>query len=118
MTIVQSALRWSVSRKRRQIVLLSPKDGGGMNALGTPAELRAKFANFNTGPDGGPNTSMGTEFFHGPGIAVELPSGQDVITQAIVSISDEDIAWPVLGRLCKSTGWKMMDMESGRVFGG
>ncbi len=89
-----------------------------MNPLGTLSQLVATFADFNTGPDGGPDSAMGTEFFHGPGIAVEIPSGQDLITQAIVSISDEDIAWPVLGRLCKRTGWKMMDMESGRVFGG
>ena len=97
---------------------MSPKDGGGMNTLGTPKEFRSTLADFNTGPDGGPPGTMGTEFFHGPGISVELATGQDLVTQAIVSISDEDIAWPVLGRLCKRTGWKMMDMESGRIFGG
>ncbi len=89
-----------------------------MNPLGSPAEFAAILASFNTGPDGGPVESTGTETYFGPGIAVELASGQNPVTQAIVSLVDEDIAWPVLSRLCKKTGWKMMDMESGRMFGG
>ena len=37
---------------------------------------------------------------------------------AIVTIIEEEIAWPVLGRLGKQHGWQMADPETGRTFGG
>lgn len=104
-------------RKRRQLVLLSPGDGGAMKPLGKPREVRAALADFNTGPDGGPGKNMGTEMLYGPGMVVEIPATDGEVTQAIVNVSDEETAWPVLSRMCKSLGWKMMDVESGQTFG-
>lgn len=91
---------------------------GAMPPLGSPAEFRAALAAFNTSPDGSPPKAAGTEILYGPGMVVEMPTTVEVITQAIVTLQDEDIAWPVLTRLCKSLGWSMMDMETGRTFAG
>jgi predicted dinucleotide-binding enzyme len=54
---------------------------------------------------------------HGPGMIVELATAQDPVQQAMVTVTDDDIAWPVLSRLCKAVGWKMVDVETGRMFG-
>ncbi len=106
-----------MSRKRRQIVLLNSKTDGD-TALGRLDDVRAKLAEFNTSLDGGAGKSMGTEFLYGPGFTVEVPTMQEKVAQAIVTLQDEEIGLPVLFRACRALGWKMMDMESGRVFGG
>ncbi|MBX3322562.1 MAG: hypothetical protein KF757_06185 [Phycisphaeraceae bacterium] len=48
---------------------------------------------------------------------IEYPTTQDAIQQAIVTVTDQDVAWPVLSRICRSLGWKLQDMESGQTFG-
>lgn len=106
-----------VARKRRQLVIMGPDKGGSPQALGSRTDVASKLANFNTAPDGGPAAATGTEFFYGPGMTIELPTTTDQIAQAIASISDEDIALPVLMKLCRQIGWRMMDIESGRMFG-
>ncbi|MCH8271572.1 MAG: hypothetical protein IH985_10235, partial [Planctomycetes bacterium] len=50
-------------------------------------------------------------------MVVEIPLGVDPVTQAMVTLVEEDIAWPVLMRLCQTTRWSMMDLETGRTFG-
>ncbi|MBX3381349.1 MAG: hypothetical protein KF805_14735 [Phycisphaeraceae bacterium] len=86
--------------------------------IGTISEVKEVLAHYNTAPDGSPRSaSLGTEVLHGPGLIIELPTNQDEVTQALVTVIDDDIAWPVLSRLCKAAGWKMMDVETGRVFG-
>ncbi len=72
---------------------------------------------FNTAPDGSAE-SFGMA--HGPGLRVELPmvDDKDDVMQAMVTLLEEEIAWHVLNRLCRSTGWAMMDPETGRTFGG
>ncbi len=91
--------------------------GGAMTPLGTLREVRERLAGFNTSMDGSPPRGMGTELLHGPGLIVEIATSLDPVSQAIVTINDEDIAMAVLFRMCKSQGWKMMDMETGRTFG-
>lgn len=92
-----------------------PQSGGPMGTIG---EVKEVLARYNTAPDGSSRSaSLGTEVLHGPGLIVELPTNQDEVTQALVTVIDDDIAWPVLSRLCKAAGWKMMDVETGRVFG-
>lgn len=106
----------------KQIVLIKPVDptakntAAGLKPLGTLRQIREALANFNTASDGG-KPRLGTEVLHGPGIFLEIPTGQDDINQAMVTVLDEEIAWPVLSRLCKALGWKMMDIESGRLYG-
>ncbi|MCC6675821.1 MAG: hypothetical protein IT436_01630 [Phycisphaerales bacterium] len=107
---------------KKQIVLIKPVDpaarntAAGLKPLGSLRQVREALSNFNTAPDGG-KARMGTEIMHGPGIVVEVATGQDEISQAMVTVLDEEIAWPVLSRICKSLGWKMMDIESGRMYG-
>jgi hypothetical protein len=90
---------------------------GASEPLGTRKQVLQTLAGFNTSPDGGPPSTGGTEFLYGPGMVIEVPTTTDQVTQAIASISDEDIALPVLMKLCKQLQWRMMDIESGRMFG-
>jgi hypothetical protein len=106
-----------VARKRRQLVLMGPEKAGAPVPLGSRRTLTETLAGFNTGPDGGVPSSSGTEFFYGPGMTVEIATSMEQISQAIVSISDDEIALPVLMKMCKQLSWKLMDIESGRVFG-
>lgn len=86
--------------------------------LGSVKEVRESLARFNTASDGAARSaSLGTELLHGPGMIVELATAQDPVQQAMVTVTDDDIAWPVLSRLCKAAGWKMVDVETGRMFG-
>ena len=124
--------------RRRQIYLVKPAqrpsaDGRprspGSSAsppplapLGELRDLLKQMAGYNTAPDGsgpeGLGESPGMAVLHGPGFTVEMPTSTDEIGQAIVTLADEDIAWSVLGRMCKEQGWTMMDPETGRTFGG
>ncbi|RMH28758.1 MAG: hypothetical protein D6693_03285 [Planctomycetota bacterium] len=96
----------------RQIVLVPAESG----SLGTRREVLRGLAAFNTAPDGDPDTPG---VAYGPGFRVELPfvGDRDPVTQALLTITEEDNAWPVLIRMCKRTGWRLMDAESGRTFG-
>ena len=96
---------------------MGPDRKGGPEPLGTRKRLLETLACFNTGPDGSPPTNTGTEVLYGPGMVIELPTTTDSVAQAIASINDEDIALPVLMKLCKQLSWRMMDIESGRMFG-
>jgi uncharacterized protein YbjT (DUF2867 family) len=104
-----------MARARRQLALTCKP--GGAASLGTRREVFDALARFNTAPDGSP-TGGATERLYGPGFTVELATSTDTIAQALLSLNDEDIAWPVLMRLCKELAWSMTDLESGRTFGG
>ncbi len=104
---------------KRQIVLMR---SGAANEtprpLGSRQEVRDALSRFNTGVDGSPpKPTAGTELLHGPGMLVELPTTTDAVVQAMVTMTDDDIAWPVLMRICQQLKWKMVDLESGRSFG-
>lgn len=104
---------------KRQVVLM--KAGGrpgNLSPLGSPKDVASTLAEFNTAPDGSrAGGASGMTVLHGPGMVVEYPTGLDEISQAMVTLTDDSIAWPVLMRLCKKLGWCMQDMESGRTFG-
>ena len=104
----------------------SGSGGGGMLALGTCRDIVRALSQFNISPDGsGPDLlgeTPGMATLYGPGCIVELPTGGEPdskleLAQAMVTVTDEDFAWPVLSRICKANTWKMMDPESGRMFG-
>ncbi len=104
--------------RKRQIVLQNAEPGDeGLESLGTLAEVTSMLARFNTAPDGRPSKT-GTDILHGPGFVLELPRGLSRLTQAMVTVEEEDFAFPVLSRACKALGWVMVDIESGRRFGG
>lgn len=111
-----------MARRKRQLVLMGAVtaeagSGGGMPPLGTLKEVFKTLADFNTSTDGSPDKGTGTRLLHGPGFVIEVATALDPVSQGIVTINDEDIALPVLFRLCRFVGWRMMDMESGRTFG-
>lgn len=104
--------------KRRQLVLMrSAKEGSGVAPLGTMREVVKDLSRYNTAPDGAPGKAMGLERLYGPGMVLEVPSNADEINQAMITITEEEIAWPVLSRICKELRWKMVDLETGRAFG-
>ena len=107
--------------KKRVLVFTKPKNTddpmAGNFPLGTPKEVCKELSKFNTLPDGAELTRMGTMVLHGPGYTVEYAQGHDTLMQAMVVVYNTDFAWPVLQRICKATGWKMQDTESGQIFG-
>lgn len=87
--------------------------------LGPFIAVAAQLAHFNTSPDGCKETeSFGV--LYGPGFTLQLPmvGPNDPVSQVIINMTEEDMAWPVLTRICKTLNWKMMDPHSGRTFGG
>lgn len=84
--------------------------------LGTTRQITEQLAPFNTAPDGDPAT-QGILF--GPGFTVQLPmtGERDPVQQVMVTLDEEDMAWPVITRLCRTLRWKLMDPNSGRIFG-
>lgn len=96
----------------RQFILINP----GGDPLGLKFEVLERLARHNTAPDGSGET-QGVAF--GPGFHVELPwvGDRDPVPQAAVTVVDEDAAWQVLARLLRLADWRLMDIESGQVFG-
>jgi hypothetical protein len=105
--------------RKRQIVLMRPRREGQaeMEPLGSANEVLRALAPFNTAPDGATGSALGTMTLHGPGMMILMATTQPKILQLMANLTDEEIALPVLMRACKSLGWTMMDMESGRTFG-
>lgn len=109
-----------MAKKRQLVITRSARAAGGrpgeLLSMGRKDEVVASLARFNTAPDGS-TRSTGMDVLWGPGMLLEIPSGADDVTQAMVTVTDDDIALPVLLRVCKSLGWAMVDLESGRTFG-
>ena len=104
--------------KRQSVIVSSEPADEGLPPLGTMDEVAEALADFNTATAGSPRrASAGTVVLHGPGLVVELPMGLDRVTQGLVTLVDEDVAWPVLMKLVKSLPWKLLDLETGRSFG-
>jgi hypothetical protein len=106
--------------KKRQLVLTRPTPPGEpLEPIGTLDQLEGMLARFNTAPDGAPaSTSRGTRVLYGPGYIAEVPSFGDGVTQVMVSVNDEETAWPVLSRMCKALRLRMTDLDTGQSFGG
>lgn len=104
----------------RQVILFKPIDpgmpAGGMSDLGSLGRVVASLEPFNIAPDGSIGSALGTVTLHGPGLVVDLPSSTDELTQVMVTVVEDETAWPVLARMCRELGWKMMDTETGRTF--
>lgn len=87
--------------------------------LGSYSQVIDALSGYNTAPDGS-RLPDAFGLLHGPGFLVQLPmvGPQDPVSQIAVSIHEDEIAWPVLTRVCRRLGWLMMDPGSGRTFGG
>ena len=103
----------------RQIILFQPSDtedaSAGMAELGSLGSIEQKLRAYNIAADGGKG-ALGTISLYGPGLVIEVPSASDQVNQLMASVDDEETAWPVLARICREQGWKLMDPESGRTF--
>lgn len=116
--------------KSRQVLLvkLLQSEGGDDPAastvlnsvpLGTYDQVIATLSGYNTMADGsGAPESFGV--LYGPGLIVQMPmvGPGDPVMQVAVSMNEEEIAWPVVMRICLEMKWKMMDPATGRTFGG
>jgi len=89
---------------------------GQMQPMGSADEVFGKLALFNTAGDGSVG-SMGTVNLYGPGFVAQIASGVEQVNQILVSVTEQDTAWPVLSRLCRAFEWRLMDAETGQVFG-
>ena len=94
----------------QQFVILSPDapPDGGLAPLGSRTEIVQKLEAYNTAPE-----TDGEDILYGPGIRVEMPPGEPV-TQMLMTIVEEEIAWQVIMRLAKGLHWKLLDPATGR----
>lgn len=100
----------------RQLVILSnepPPSGGGMAALGSRREIVERLSTLNVSPD-----HDGGDFLYGPGFVIELPPDGAPITQMLLSINEDEIAWHVIMRMVRELDWKMLDPTTGQELGG
>lgn len=85
-------------------------------SLGRLEEVQGLLKQFNCANDGSASAS---NVVYGPGVVLQMPmvDRDDPVNQILVSLVEDSVAWPVLTRICRVLGWKMMDPSSGRTFG-
>ncbi len=107
---------------KRLVILVGQETDDGPGPLGSSRAVLDQLSQFNCAPDGtGPDglgRTPGMATLYGPGLMMEFPVGSDELNQVMVTLTDDDFAFPVVMRLCRTAGWLMMDPESGRTFGG
>lgn len=95
-------------------------DATTLAPIGSRQQIVEALARYNTAPDGSkpksPLAAGMSLMLFGPGMYVEVPmqSEDEEITQFLVTMTDEDFAFPVLARACRAHKWTMMDPESGQ----
>jgi hypothetical protein len=96
--------------ENRQYVILSRDEptGNGLAPLGSREDIVDRLRAFHTAPE-----SDGEDILYGPGIRIELPPGKSV-TQMLMTIIEEEIAWHVIMPLVKNLKWKLLDPVTGR----
>jgi hypothetical protein len=94
----------------QQLVILSREDSPaeGLAPIGTRQEIVGRLESLNTAP-----ATDGEDILYGPGIMIELPPGEPV-TQMLMTIVEEEIAWQVIMRLARDLQWKLLDPATGR----
>lgn len=107
---------------KRSLVIVKTVDpadeGEGLPALGSMDEVLEMLGNFNTAPDGGKagegSEAIGLVRAYGPGMYAELMENDGEVRQVMVTMTDDDFAFPVLVRLCRSHHLTMLDTNSGQ----
>lgn len=90
----------------------------GLPALGTVLAVLGALARYNTGTDGTvTKNGSGAVMMYGPGMVMEMVPIDGEVKQVMVTMTDDDFAFPVLMRLCREQRWTMLDPETGRRFG-
>jgi len=92
----------------QQFVILA-RSGDGSGPLGSRADVLQQLTGLNTRPE-----QDGEDTVWGPGIRIDLSPDQDPVTQMLLSIVEEEIAWLVIMRLARECQWKLLDMETGQ----
>lgn len=94
----------------QQLVILAraASTDDGLPPLGSRDEILERLAGLNTAP-----AQAGEDILYGPGIRIELPPG-DPVSQMLMTVVEEEIAWQVIMRLAKDMQWKLRDMATGR----
>lgn len=94
----------------RQLVIQS-KDAGttdGLAAIGSRKDIVSSLRDMNTSPEQEGGTRL-----YGPGIAIDVPDA-DPVTQMMLTVMEEEIAWLVIMRIARKMNWKLLDLETGR----
>ncbi len=68
-------------------------------------------AGINTHPE-----SVGSLRLYGPGVRIDLPD-EDAPRQLLLTLDDEDIAWPYLFRLAKRLPVRILNLETNEELG-
>ena len=99
-----------VNAVSQQLVILARAESmdDGLPPLGSRDEILERLAGLNTAP-----AQAGEDILYGPGIRIELPPG-DPVSQMLMTVVEEEIAWQVIMRLAKELEWKLLDPASGR----
>ena len=92
----------------QQFVIMA-REGDGATPLGTRGEVIDPLASMNTMAE-----EVGEDVLWGPGIRIDLPPEQDPVTQMLLGIVEEEIAWLVIMRLGSECNWRIIDMETGQ----
>ncbi len=100
----------AVNAVSQQLVILARAESmdDGLPPLGSRDEILERLAGLNTAP-----AQAGEDVLYGPGIRIELPPG-DPVSQMLMTVVEEEIAWQVIMRLAKDMQWKLRDMATGR----
>jgi len=97
----------------QQIVILSDKEpagsDNGMAEIGRRSDVIRDLERLNTAPE-----VEGGDILYGPGFQIELAPGQDPVTQMLMTINDQDIAWIAIMDIAKKLEWKLLDPMTGR----
>lgn len=84
--------------------------------MGSTGEVLDQLSRFNTAADGAKPKSQDqlVMVLHGPGMLVEIAPQEGEVNQLMVTMTDEDFAFPVLTRACRLFKWTLMDPETGQ----
>jgi hypothetical protein len=93
-------------------------DGEGMPPMGNVTEVQNSLSRYNIAPDGASRKDgLGNTFMlYGPGMFVEIfaEEQRSPVKQLMVTMTDQDFAFPVLTRLAREQKWTLLDPESGQ----
>jgi hypothetical protein len=98
----------------QQYIILARGQGPGtqLDPIGTRQEILEKLARLNTMPE-----REGEDVLYGPGICIQMPPGNNSVSQMIMTVNEEEIAWQVVSRVIKALECKLLDPETGRELG-
>ena len=101
--------KFIMSKDLYVILSRANKKDGAPAPIGSRADIVKSLSLRNTAAE-----VEGGDMLYGPGIEIELPQNEDPVSQMLLTISDDDIAWVVIMKLAKELQWKIFDPASGR----